>query len=120
MKLEPLTHSKVMGGIWGFVLGAGVAMIIGFVWGGWTTATTTQKMSDEAVLASRAAICVAQFMNAPNYKANLKELQATDSYRRSELIEKGGWDKMPGQDKAAWGVAGACIAGLEVLIKTGT
>ena len=117
MTMAPETHARVTGGIWGFVFGAGVAVIVGFVWGGWTTATTTQKMSDEAVLASRAAICVAQFMSAPNYKANLKELQAADSYRRSELIEKGGWDRMPGQDKAAWGVAGACVAGLEVLIK---
>ena len=117
MKLEPLTHSKVMGGIWGFVLGAGVAMIIGFVWGGWTTATTTQKMSDEAVLASRAAICVAQFMKDPNQIAKIKEFAGTESYQRSDFIERGGWDKMPGQDKAAWGVSSACVAGLEVLIK---
>jgi hypothetical protein len=49
----------------------------------------------------------------------LKELQGTESYQRSELIEKGGWDRMPGQEKAAWGVSGACLAGLESVIKTG-
>jgi hypothetical protein len=83
------------------------------------TSGTTQKMSDEAVLASRAAICVAQFKSAPDYKMKLKELQGTESYQRSELIEKGGWDRMPGQEKAAWGVSGACLAGLESVIKTG-
>jgi hypothetical protein len=76
-------------------------------------------MSDDAVMASRAAICVAQFMKAPDHKAKIKELQGTESYQRSELIEKGGWDRMPGEEKAAWGVAGACVAGLEPVIKTG-
>jgi hypothetical protein len=113
------TDAKVTYGIWGLVLGAGIAITIGFMWGGWTTSSTTQKMSDEAVLTSRAAICVAQFMSAPDHKGKIKELQGAESYQRSELIEKGGWDRMPGQEKAAWGVSGACVAGLESVIKTG-
>ena len=117
--MSPEMYAKVMNGIWGFVFGAGFAMIIGFVWGGWTTSSTTQKMSEEAVLASRAAICVAQFMNSPNPKTNIKEFQGTESYQRSDLIEKGGWDRMPGEEKAAWGVSGACLAGLESVIKAG-
>ncbi|MGH6802244.1 MAG: hypothetical protein ACREC3_02615 [Methyloceanibacter sp.] len=117
--MTPETDAKVTYGIWGLVFGAVIAMTIGFVWGGWTTSGTTQKMSEEAVLASRAAICVAQFMSAPNHKMKIKELQGVESYQRSDLIEKGGWDKMPGQEKAAWGVSGACVAGLEALIKTG-
>lgn len=108
-----------MNGLGGLVVGAGVAMIVGFNWGGWSTAGTTQKMSDEAVLANRVAICVAQFMGAPNHAVKVKEFQGTDSYQRSDLIEKGGWDKMPGEDKAAWGVAGGCVTGLEARIKTG-
>ena len=118
--MSPELYAKVMTGLFGFVAGACVAMIIGFVWGGWTTATTTQKMNDEAVLASRAVICVAQFKNAANYKVNLKEFQKTESYERSAFIEKGSWDKMPGQDTASWGVSGACVTGLEALGKAGT
>jgi len=117
--MKPETDAKVTYGFWGAVVGAGVAITIGFAWGGWTTSGTTQKMSEEAVLASRAAICVAQFMSAPNHKTKIKELQGAESYQRSDLIEKGGWDKMPGQEKAAWGVSGACVAGLESVIKTG-
>ncbi len=60
MKAE--TEVKVKYGVWGLICGAVVAMIIGFAWGGWTTSSTTQKKSDAAVLASQAAICVAQFM----------------------------------------------------------
>jgi hypothetical protein len=116
----PEKSGKFEYGLWGFVGGAVVAMTIGFMWGGWTTSSTTQKLSEEAVLTSRASICVAQFMGAPNHKLKIKEFQGAESYKKSELIENGGWDKMPGQEKAAWGVAGACVAGLEALIKTGT
>ena len=76
---------------------------------------TAKGKSDEAVLASRAAICVAQFMRAPNHDEQLKALEQTDSWKRSELIEKGGWDKMPGQEEASGAVADACARGLEIL-----
>jgi hypothetical protein len=112
--MKPEMIEKIKYGIWGFIGGAVVAMIIGFAWGGWTTSSTTQKTSDDAVLASQAAICVAQFMKDPS---KLKEFEGIDSYKRYEFIEKGGWDKMPGQEKASPGVSNACIAGLEVLIK---
>jgi hypothetical protein len=118
--MSPDAHAQMMGGIWGFVLGGVAAMLVGFQLAGWTTASTVQKMNDEAVLASRAAICVSQFKNAPNYKANIKEFSAAESYKKSELVEKGGWDKMPGQESASWGVAGACVAGLEAAVKAGT
>ena len=115
MKVE--TEVKVKYGVWGLICGAIVAMIIGFAWGGWTTSGTTQKMSNEAVLASQAAICVAQFMKDPNHEAKLKEYEAIDSWKRSEFIEKGGWDKMPGQKEAGSSVSRACVAGIDVLIK---
>ena len=109
--------SKIKYGVWGFIVGAVVAMIIGFAWGGWTTSSTTQDKVDEAVLASQAAICVAQFMKDPTYQEKLKEFEAMESWKRYELIEKGGWDKMPGQEKASGSVSNACAAGIEVLIK---
>jgi len=115
--MKPETELKLKYGFWGIVGGAGIAMIVGFSWGGWTTSSTTEKMSKEAVLASRAAICVAQFMKAPNHELKLTEFQGTESYRRTDLIEKDGWDKMPGQENAAWDVSGPCVAGIEVLLK---
>jgi hypothetical protein len=111
------TAGKIKYGVWSLILGAVITMIIGFAWGGWTSAATTQKMSEEAVLASNAAICVAQFMNEPNNEEKLKELEEVSSYQRADFIEKGGWDKMPGQEKADYGVSRACIDGIELLIK---
>ena len=116
--MKPEMAVKVKFGLWGLVCGAVITMIIGFTWGGWSTKGTTQKMSDDAVLASRAAICVAQFMKQPDYEKKLKELGELGVFwKRAEFIEKGGWDKMPGQEKAGSYVAQACAKGLEVLIK---
>ena len=115
MKAEMKGKAKF--GVWGLIIGAIVVMTIGFAWGGWTTQSTAQKMSDEAVLASQAAICVAQFMSEPDSKEKLKELGELDSWKRGEFIEKGRWDIMPGQEKGGYEVARACAAGLQVLIK---
>ena len=115
--MKPETAAKVKYGIWGLICGAIIAMIIGFAWGGWTTSGTSQTRTTEAVLASQAAICVAQFMKQPNTEAKLKELEAANSWQRAEFIEKGGWDKMPGQEKAGYAVARACADGLELLVK---
>jgi len=115
--MKPEMEVKVKFGVGGLICGAIVAMIIGFAWGGWVTASTSQKMNGEAVVASQAAICVAQFVKEPKSNENLKELDKMQSYQRSDYIEKGGWDKMPGQEKASNGVSSACATGLEVLMK---
>jgi hypothetical protein len=114
--MKPETGSKVKYGVWGLIIGAAGAMIIGFNWGGWTTRGTSQATTDAAVLATRAAICVAQFTKSPNDQKRLKELKAVNSWERAEFIEKGGWDKMPGEDKATDTVSRACADGLAVLL----
>ena len=115
MKAE--TAAKTKYGIWGLVLGAVITMTVGFAWGGWRTSSGAQTMSSEAVVASQAAICVAQFMKQPNLEKKLKELAEIGSWQRAEAIEKGGWDKMPGQEKASYSVARACADGLDLLVK---
>ncbi|MBI2219469.1 MAG: hypothetical protein HYU51_19495 [Candidatus Rokubacteria bacterium] len=115
MKLE--SAAKIKYGVWGLICGAITAMILGFMWGGWTTASTAQAMTQKAVVASQAAICVAQFVKQPNHDKKLKELEEVSSWTRGEFIEKGGWDKMPGQEKADPEVARACADGLALLVK---
>jgi hypothetical protein len=113
--MQPVTAAKVKYGIWGLIFGAVIVMIVGFVWGGWTTSGTAKTMTTEAVLASRSAICVAQFMKQPDHEEKLKEFMEIRSWSRAEFIKKGGWDKMPGQEEAGSAVAGACTDGLELL-----
>ena len=116
MKSE--TEGKLTYGALGLVCGAIIAIAIGFAWGGWTTSKQTLKMNEAAVLASQAAICVAQFMKEPNHGEKLKEFEKlSDWVKRGEFIESGGWGKMPGQEKADIWVCRACADGLELLIK---
>ena len=122
--MKPETAGKVkfgvLFGVLGLICGAVIAMIIGFTWGGWTTGGTAQKITQEAVLASQAAICVAQFIKDPNYTEKLKEFEKLDDYgenNTTDYVRKHGWDKMPGQEKASPSVARACAEGIEVLIK---
>lgn len=108
---------KLKFGTWGVILGAGAAMIVGFNWGGWTTGSKSQAATDAALLSTRSAICVAQFVKAPKYQERLKDLKATNSWERHEVIAKGGWDRMPGEDKAVPSVGRACADGLESLME---
>lgn len=115
--MKPEHKMTVQAAIWGVVGGAAAAIVIGFAWGGWKTAGATREMTDEALLASRAAICVGQFMSDPNHQIKLAELKALNSWDRYKAIEKGGWDKMPGQKDANYDVSRACVDGLELLMK---
>ena len=115
--MKPENEGKVKYGVWGLICGAVIAMIIGFAWGGWTTSSTTQAMAEEAVLDSQAAICVAQLMQDPEHEKRLKEFNELNSWKRTEFIEKGGWDKMPGQTKADFGVARQCAEEPELIAK---
>ena len=115
MKAE--SDQKVKYGVWGLILGAVIAIVVGFAWGGWLTSGSSQEATDAALLTTRAAICVAQFSKDPDYEANLKEFEAVSSWKRPNFIEEGGWDKMPGEQEASsYTVKQACVTGLEVLI----
>jgi hypothetical protein len=116
--MKPESEAKIKYGIWGLIVGAVITMIIGFAWGGWKTSSATKTMTKEAVVASKAAICVAQFVSQPNYEEKLKEFEELKSWDRVEFIEKGGWDKMPGQEENSdYAVIRACADGLELLFK---
>src|SRR5437588_13069588 len=79
ISMKPETGGKVKFGVWGLICGAVITMIIGFAWGGWTTGGTGRRRTEEAVLATRAAVCVAQFLKDPNYKEQLNAVQAISS-----------------------------------------
>ena len=115
--MAPVTSAKIKYGTWGLIFGAVLTMIVGFAWGGWITNGTSQTRTQEAVVASQAAICVAQFMKQPNHEEKLKEFEDYRSWKKAEAIEKGGWDKMPGQDESAYTVARGCADGIARLLK---
>ncbi len=115
--MKPETKGKIKCSAWGLFLGAIIAMIFGFGWGGLKTTGMSKTIAREAVQASQAKICVAQFMRDSNREENFKEFGKLKSWSNAEFIEKGGWDKMPGQEKADPAVTRACADRLELLIK---
>lgn len=77
-------------------------MIIGFSWGGWVTGGTSRSMATTAGDVARgelaSAICVDRFNAAPDAAAKRVEFKAlTDSYKKRQFIETGGWATMPGK-----------------------
>jgi hypothetical protein len=116
--MKPETAAKVTYGVWGLIVGVFVAIVVGFAWGGWRTTGKSDTMTDAALLTTRAAICVAQFTKDPNYQERLKEYMAQKPWNKAEFIEKGGWDKMPGEKvTSSYTVSRACSDGLQVLLE---
>jgi hypothetical protein len=102
---------------WGAVSGSIVTMLIGFNYGGWTTASTTDRLirqqADAAVTAALVPVCVAQSKSDQMRAKKLGELRAiTSSYEQQEFIAKTGWANIPGSEDVNRDVAEACAAAL--------
>jgi len=89
------------------------ALIVGFSWGGWVTGATAGNMAQKAVTTARAemaaAVCVERFARGPDAVAQLASLKGSDSWKRDDFIEKGGWATPPGIDKPVSGAASLCV-----------
>ena len=106
--MKPEIKTRVNYALMGLVLGAVVAVQVGLQGGFLVTMNNAERMVNASLLRARSAICVAQFSGAPNYQERLKEFRALNFLDRDGFIEKGGWDKMPGEDKASPGVNRVC------------
>ena len=113
--MESKDTGKLKTGIIGAILGATLVMVIGFNWGGWNSASATREHAERAVLEHKAEICVAQFLMTPNHQDFLKELLDTQEWKRGKFVEKGGWDKMPGEKTSKGYVSDICSDKLVVL-----
>ena len=106
---------------WSWVASVVLTMIIGFAWGGWVTGGTArsmaEKIAEDAVVKRLAPICVVQFKRAPGKDQKLKELEKTDSWQRSEYVEKQGWATLPGEEKPDSKVASECVRLLMLISK---
>jgi hypothetical protein len=88
--------------VWACIATAIATMIIGFSWGGWVTGGTSRTAAATAGDVARgelaSAICVQRFNAAPDATSKLIEFKAlTDSYKKRQFVEAGGWATMPGQ-----------------------
>lgn len=96
----------------GAALGAGLAITVGFSWGGWvlggTAAQQTADGAKNAVIAVLAPICADKFQSENDAASNLESLKKESTYKQVNFIEEGGWAILPGNEKSGSGVAKAC------------
>jgi hypothetical protein len=108
MKFPPELKPALMGA----AVGAIALAIVGFTWGGWTTASSAaalaQKQASEAVIAALAPICVANFRRDKDSAAQLVELKKARSWEQASFVDKGGWAKMPGVESTDSAMSRSC------------
>ena len=103
-------------GVWGFVVGGIVTMIVGFSWGGWTTGGTAERVAMErstaAVTAALVPVCLEKSKADPARAKKLDALKAlTSSYEQRDLLVKDGWASV-GEGEGNRDVAEACATHL--------
>jgi len=105
--------SDLKAGFYGAVVGAVALAVVGFSWGGWTTASMARERTADAaqqqVVAALVPICLEQARRDPEATATLAELRDAASFNRRSLMMETGWAMMPGADAADRDVAIACL-----------
>lgn len=98
---------------WSVIGASALTMVVGFTWGGWTTAGSARTAQALAVRDARAElageICVHNFINADGAKANLAGLRDQSSWARENFIEEGGWATIAGVETTVVNAADVCV-----------
>jgi alpha/beta superfamily hydrolase len=102
----------------GMAIGVVASVVIGFSWGGWTTAGTANRLAaeqaDTAVVSALTPICVEKFLQNSDAKANLAVLQKISSnWEQGDYVQKGGWATQPGATSSDYHLARACAEKLD-------
>ncbi len=103
-------------GVWGFVGGSVVTMILGFGWGGWTTSGSADRIamerSNAAVTAALVPVCLEKSKADPAIAKKVGALKAlTSLYEQRDAVAKDGWASI-GAGEANREVAEACATEL--------
>jgi hypothetical protein len=89
-----------------------LTIIVGFTFGGWTTGGTTSRMVNEARTAGQtdiaAAVCLANFRQAPTARANHAELAGLTLPRQRQFVIDQAWAQVPGAERVNRAVAELC------------
>src|SRR5689334_7160813 len=102
--------------IQGAVVGAVVAIVVGFSWGGWVTGGSASKQAavaaHEGKVTALASICADRFRAQGDAAVKIGELGKVSSWDRGGFIERSGFAVMPGSKTADSDVARACAESL--------
>ena len=95
----------------GAAAGAVATIVVGFYWGGWSLASTADKMakqrSDVAVVAALAPVCADKFRALPDAEAKKVALSKVDSWKRRDEFPKE-FVTLPGDSYPSSALVDAC------------
>jgi hypothetical protein len=98
---------------WYLIAAIILTMIVGFVWGGWVTESTAQKLAretaEDAVIERLASICVARFNQDPGNGTKLEELRKASTYERDDYVRDQGWATMIDEESPDRKVVDECV-----------
>ena len=101
---------------WSSVACVGLTVLVGFTWGGWRTGGSAERLAEDAGETAQAqlaaVVCEHQFMQGPDARDRLAELQETASHSQRRFVEDGGWTNLAGMEKPVAGAAALCAAQL--------
>lgn len=105
-------------GVYGALVGAVAVSVLGFTWGGWTTAGTADEMAqsfaaDEVTLAM-VPVCINLSEADKERTTKLATLQKASNFQRRKAMMETGWATLPGTDAPNRDLADACLEGLEL------
>lgn len=96
-------------------------IVVGFGWGGWVTGGTAEQMAEEAADKARAElianVCVERYVSSEGFAERLAKLKEGNTWDREDMIEEGGWTKLPGIEEPGDEAADLCgnkLAEMEV------
>ena len=96
----------------GAAVGAVAATVIGFGYGGWTTASKATAMAEDyahtEVVSALIPFCVERSAADPEQAATLVLLKEASSYERADIVMKTSWAQMPGETTTSRNLAKAC------------
>lgn len=105
-------------GVYGALVGAAAVSILGFTWGGWTTAGSAdemaQNLASEEVTLAMVPVCLDLSETDVARVEKLATLQEASRFQRRDAMMETGWATLPGTDAPSRDLAEACLAGLEL------
>ena len=97
----------------GAAAGAVATIFVGFFWGGWSLASTADRMakdrSGQAVVAALAPVCADKFRALADFDARKTALSKVDSWKRRDEFPKE-LVTLPGESYPDSALADACYA----------
>ena len=97
----------------GAAAGAVATIVVGFYWGGWSLASTADKMARErselAVVAALAPVCADKFRALPDAEAKKVALSKVETWKRRDEFPKE-FITLPGESYPSSALVDACYA----------